>query len=135
ILNWETSQDAVVGAVVGRGPVQDPRSNNSEQRDAASLRAFTARDRSTVRTCYGDHASDISAGFSRRDSLPADIDRQLQRNGTVPASLEREVQYLPEVCENQLPRLPSDLQRVVYMRRVLLIDRDNRILDTFNIDD
>ena len=39
-----------------------------------------------------------------------------------------------KVCESQLPRLPSDLQRVVYMRRVMLIDRDSHILDAFEID-
>ena len=133
ILNWTTAQDAVVGSYSG---TRNPGNRDyNEQRDAASLRSFTNRDRSTVRTCYDEHAADMAAGFTRRDNLSPEYDRQLQRNGAVPAALEREVQYLPDVCESQLPRLPSDLQRVVYMRRVLLIDRDNRILDAFNIDD
>ena len=132
ILNWTTSQEAVIGSSNrsgGRG------AGTAEQRDAASLRSFTTRDRTTVRTCYDQHASGMSSGFTRRDAMPAGVDRQVQRNGTVPAALEREIQFLPQVCDDQLPRLPSDLQRVVYMRRVLLIDRDHRILDTFNIDD
>jgi len=135
ILNWTTAQDAIIGM---SGQPQ-PRDRNPgpamEERDPASLRTFTARDRHAIRSCYLDQASDIPAGMSRRDPMPGDADRQLQRGGSIPPSLDREVQPLPDVCESQLPRLPNDLERVVYMRRVLLIDRDNRILDSFNIDD
>jgi hypothetical protein len=53
----------------------------------------------------------------------------------LPPGLERRVQFLPQVCESQLPPLPRDLERVVYMRRVMLIDRDSRILDAFDIDE
>ena len=130
LMYWTTSQDAVVGMnnqAGGRNP-------GYEERDAASLRSFTTRDRSTVRNCYDEHASELPSGMARRDQMPSDVQGQLQRNGTLPASLERRVQYLPPVCEGQLPHLPNDLQRVVYMRRVLLIDRDNHILDTFDID-
>ncbi|MBI2678620.1 MAG: hypothetical protein HYX28_07540 [Candidatus Koribacter versatilis] len=133
ILNWNTAQDAVVGNGA-QGSIASRNAGGYDQRDAASLRAFTNRDRSSVRNCYEDQAADISPGMARRDQLPAGVDRQLQRGSTLPPSLERNVLYLPEVCESQLPRLPSDLQRVVYMRRVMLIDRDNRILDTFDID-
>jgi len=37
-------------------------------------------------------------------------------------------------CEDQLPRLPSDLERVVYGGRVLLIDSKGHVLDTFYLD-
>jgi hypothetical protein len=38
-------------------------------------------------------------------------------------------------CEDQLPRLSSDQERVVYNGRVLLLDSKGRILDMFYLDD
>ena len=131
VLNWNTVDDAVVGTS-NRGSVRD--AAMYEQRDPASLRSFDTHDRSTVRNCYSDNASDLPPGLARRDRLPPGLDRQLQQNGTLPPGLQRRVQYLPQVCEDQLPRLPNELQRVVYMRRVMLIDRDSRILDAFDVD-
>jgi outer membrane lipoprotein SlyB len=127
VETWTTAEDAVVGM----GPQSDMRNTAMEQRDPASLRSFTTRDRSSVRNCYADNSSSMSAN---RDQLPPGLARQLQQGGTLPPGLERRVQYLPPVCEDQMPRLPQDLERVVYMRRVMLIDRDNRILDSFDID-
>lgn len=131
VLSWNTASDALVGASASStAPAQ-----RYENRDPASLRTFTARDRSLVRTCFEDNASNLPPGLARRDSLPPGLDRQLQKNGTLPPGLQRRVQNLPQVCEAQLPPLPSDIERVVYARRVLLLDRDYRILDTFNVDD
>jgi len=36
-------------------------------------------------------------------------------------------------CEDQLPRLPGDQERVVYSGRVLLIDAASHILDMFDL--
>jgi hypothetical protein len=37
-------------------------------------------------------------------------------------------------CEDQLPKLPSDLERVIYSGRVLLIDSKGHVLDVFALD-
>jgi hypothetical protein len=134
VLEWTTAQDSVLGSAPTGGSVTGDSRPDYGDRDAASLRSFTSQDRRAVRACYDDHAADLPPGLARRDRLPPGLDRQLQRDGTLPPGLEREVQYLPQMCESQLPPLSRDLERVVYMRRVLLIDRDSRILDTFDID-
>ena len=134
VLNWNTSNDAVLGKA-GMATVHTASAREVEQRDPASLRTFSARDRGIVRTCYEEHASDLPPGLAKRETLPPGLERQLQKNGTLPPGLQRRVHDLPEVCDKQLPALPRELDRVVYMRRVMLIDRDYRILDMFDIDE
>jgi hypothetical protein len=48
--------------------------------------------------------------------------------------LKRRMRPLPDVCENELPPLPRDLERVVHTRRVMLLDANSRILDSFDLD-
>jgi hypothetical protein len=129
VLNWTTAQDATVGVGPRGGP-----SNAGYDDRGGSPRSFSNRDRNAIRACFNDRASDLPPGLARRDTLPPGLDRQLQRDGTLPPGLERRVQELPDVCQQSLPQLPQDLDRVVYMRRVMLIDRSNRILDTFDLD-
>jgi len=134
VLNWNTSSDATLG-VTAQPRLTAASAREVERRDAASLRAFTARDRVTVRTCYEENASSLPPGLAKRDTLPPGLEKQLQKNGTLPPGLQRRVHDLPEVCEKQLPALPRELARAVYMRRVMLLDRDFRILDAFDIDE
>jgi hypothetical protein len=49
------------------------------------------------------------------------------------SDLQRKAQPLPLACEDQLPRLPGDQERVVYSGRVLLIDAASHILDMFDL--
>lgn len=132
VLNWNTSTDAVLG---GAGAATAQTASAAGQRDPASLRSFSVRDRATVRTCYEEHANDLPPGLAKRETLPPGLEKQLQKNGTLPPGLQRKVHDLPEVCDKQLPALSRELDRVVYMRRVMLIDRDYRILDMFDIDE
>ena len=88
--------------------------------DTAQL--FTLRDRRSIRSCVNEHASDFPAGATQRPELPSGSERQIHRGGTLPSEVQNQAQSLPLVCEEQLPRLPSDLERVVYAGRVLLID-------------
>jgi hypothetical protein len=48
--------------------------------------------------------------------------------------VQNQAQSLPLACEDQLPKLPNDLERVVYAGRVLLIDSKGHVLDTFYLD-
>jgi len=95
---------------------------------------FTLRDRRIIRTCVNEHASDLPAGTMQRPELPAGAERQIRRGGTLSADLQNQAQALPLACEDQLPKLPSDLERVVYAGRVLLIDGKGHVLDMFYLD-
>jgi hypothetical protein len=52
----------------------------------------------------------------------------------LPSDVQNQAQSLPLACEDQLPKLPNDLERVVYAGRVLLIDSKGHVLDTFYLD-
>jgi hypothetical protein len=98
--------------------------------------AFSARDRRVIRNCVSEHASDLPAGITQREELPSGSERSVKSGGTLPRELEKQAQSLPLPCEQQLPRLPKELERVVYNGRVLLInDTTNRILDLFYLDE
>jgi outer membrane lipoprotein SlyB len=94
---------------------------------------FTARDRRVIRNCLDAHASELPAGTLQRDELPSGSERQLKLGGTLASDLQRKAQPLPLACEDQLPRLPADQERVVYSGRVLLIDGSSRVLDMFEL--
>ncbi len=95
---------------------------------------FTLRDRRTIRTCVNEHASDLPAGTTQRPELPSGAERQIHRGGSLPSEVQNQAQSLPLACEDQLPKLPSDLERVVYSGRVLLIDNKGHVLDMFYLD-
>ncbi len=100
--------------------------------DSAQL--FTLRDRRTIRSCVTEHASDLPVGATQRPELPSGSERQIHRGGSLPSEVQSQAQSLPLVCEEQLPKLPSDLERVVYAGRVLLIDSKGQVLDMFYLD-
>lgn len=95
---------------------------------------FTLRDRRTIRSCVNEHASDLPAGATQRPELPSGSERQIHRGGSLPSEAQNQAQSLPLACEEQLPRLPNDLERVVYGGRVLLIDSKGHVLDMFYLD-
>ena len=95
---------------------------------------FTLRDRRTIRSCVNEHASDLPAAVTQRPELPSGSERQIHRGGTLPSEVQSQAQSLPLACEEQLPRLPGDLERVIYGGRVLLIDSKGHVLDMFYLD-
>jgi outer membrane lipoprotein SlyB len=95
-------------------------------------RQFSLRDQRLIRHCFSEHASDLPADQTRRGEMASDS--QLQAGEILTPGVQKRVRPLPDVCENELPRLPRDLERVVYNRRVLLLDANSRILDSFDLD-
>jgi hypothetical protein len=95
---------------------------------------FTLRDRRTIRSCVNEHGSDLPAAVTQRPELPSGSDRQIHRGGSLPSEVQNQAQSLPLACEEQLPRLSDDLERVVYGGRVLLIDSKGHVLDMFYLD-
>jgi hypothetical protein len=115
-------------------PVSDspaPSDSATPADDNAPL--FTLRDRRTIRTCVNEHASELG-GAAQRPELPSGAERQIHRGGSLPAEVQNQAQSLPLACEEQLPRLSNDFERVVYGGRVLLIDSKGHILDAFYLD-
>ena len=127
-----------------RPPIADsaPRQDSGPPPDSAdpgpgpddNTPLFTLRDRRIIRSCVSQHASDLPAASTQRPDLPPGSDRQLHRGGTLSTDIQNEAQALPLDCEDQLTRLPSDLERVVYSGRVMLIDSKGHVLDIFSLD-
>ncbi|MGH9491910.1 MAG: hypothetical protein ACRD2K_00270 [Terriglobales bacterium] len=133
VLTFTTaaSATATTSAAPAAAPASSPKSYDDESPEA---RSFSARDRRVIRNCFVEHASELPPGLAKRETLPPGLERQMERNRTLPPGLQKRVQPLPQVCESQLARLPRDLERVVYNRRVMLINADYLILDAFDVD-
>jgi hypothetical protein len=118
----------------GPGPSPDgpPPDSTSAPDDTANL--FTLRDRRIIRECVSQHSSDVPEGATERPELPSGAERQLHRGGNLSLDIQNQAQALPLACEDQLPKLPSDLERVIYSGRVLLIDGKGHVIDTFALD-
>lgn len=97
--------------------------------------AFTLRDRRIIRNCVSEHASDFPPGSTELPEVPAGSEPQISRGLKLSADQEKQVQSLPLACEQQLPGLPGDLERVLYEGRILLLDGDGRIRDLFVLED
>jgi len=100
--------------------------------DGANL--FTLRDRRIIRDCVNEHSADLPEAATERPELPSGSERQIRRGGSLPSDVQNHAQALPLTCEDQLPKLPSDLERVIYSGRVMLIDNKGHVLDMFNLD-
>jgi hypothetical protein len=118
-----------------QNPSQDSNQTDQTQQPENSTPLFTLRDRRVIRECVNENGSAFPAGTTERPELPPGSDRQVRRGETLPAELQDKIYPLPVACEEKLARLPSDLARVVYSGRVLLLDRRNRIFDLFYLDD
>ncbi len=94
---------------------------------------FTARDRRVIRNCLEQHAAELPSGILEKPELPSGADRQVRVGGALSSEAESKAQSLPLACENQLPALPGDQERVVYSGRVLLVDGTGHILDMFDL--
>ena len=111
------------------GPISD---SGPDPNDNVPL--FTLRDRRIIRSCVNEHASDLPAAAVQRPEMPSGSDRQLHRGGVLSSDIQNAAEALPLACEDQLPKLPNDLERVVYSGRVLLIDSKGHVLDIFSLD-
>ena len=92
---------------------------------------FSERQQSIIRACVNSGRSGLPPGLAKRDSLPPGLEKQIQRNGTLPPGLQKKVQPLPYACSDELPNMPTGWERVILSGRILLLDRDRRIIDLF----
>ncbi len=129
------SPNESASAVPPAAPVADSASTPDPAPPVDDNELFSLRDRRTIRTCVSEHASDFPAGTTQRPSLPSGSERQVHRGGTLPPDIQNQAQSLPLACEEQLPKLPNDMERVIYSGRALLIDSKGRVLDVFYLDE
>jgi hypothetical protein len=101
---------------------------------AEDVSLFTLRDRRVIRDCISEHASDFPPGLTEKPELPAGSDRQIRRGGKLSSELQTRVKSLPLACEDQLPKLPVNQDRVLYNGRILLVDSSYHVLDLFDLD-
>jgi hypothetical protein len=94
---------------------------------------FSERDRGIIRACLSSGRSGLPPGLAKKDRLPPGLEKHLQRNGTLPPGLQKKVQPLPYACVDELPRIPRGWERVILGGRILLLNRERRIIDLFFI--
>ena len=94
---------------------------------------FTLRDRRIIRNCVSAHSEDFPPGATQTPELPPGSERQLRRGETLSPDQQQQLQSLPLACEEQLPGLPNDLERVVYSGKILLIDGKGLVHDSFDL--
>src|ERR1051325_11609089 len=79
---------------------------------------FSLRDRRVIRNCVAANPSQFPENVTHRAELPSGDERNLHRDGTVPASIVSQLHTLPLSCVDQLPKLPSSQDRVIYAGHV-----------------
>jgi hypothetical protein len=95
---------------------------------------FTLRDRRIIRNCVNAHLDDLPVdALKRAESLAGEP--VISDDDALSADAQRRAAPLPLDCEQQLPKLPADLERVIYQGRVLLVDGKSHILDAFYLDE
>jgi len=107
--------------------------DHSDRLVGSGATEFTARDRRVIRNCISEHASDLPTGATQAEDLPPGSDREVHVGYTLPVDLQKRVQPLPLACEDQLPRIARDQERVIYSGRVLLLDGSSKIIDLFSL--
>jgi hypothetical protein len=100
----------------------------SSTSSAPDNRLFSARDRRVVNQCLKDNASLLPTTYMHKATAAG-----YQRGQTIPMDVQRQLRSLPLACDNQLPAVSNDLERVIYGGQVMLIDSSNRILDVFDV--
>lgn len=124
-----TTFAAAQGNSHGHGKGNKDRGGDDDDRGGY---VFSRYDRDRINDCLSGRGGEgLPPGLAKRDRLPPGLEKQLRRNGHLPPGLEKKMQPLPRACEVRLPRLPSDVTRVIVGNYVILRDIHDRILDLF----
>jgi hypothetical protein len=113
----------------GQGHGHGNKNRDNDDNSSGSRYVFSASDRTRILDCMNGGGEGLPPGLAKRDRLPPGLEKQLRRNGHLPPGLEKKVRPLPRSCEVRLPRLPSEITRVVIGNYVILRDIHDRILD------
>ena len=103
--------------------------NDDDERGRDSRRdgryVFSERDRDVLNGCL--------SGYDF-ESLPPGIQKKLARGGTLPPGQAKKLHSLPGSCNARLPRLPRNVERIIFGDRVLILQSGSRILDMINFE-
>jgi hypothetical protein len=132
-----TSADVAGGPAASEKAESSPSTSSTPPADSNSSDSslFSLRDRRVIRSCVADHPSEFPENVTHRAELPSGDERNLHRDGTVPSSIVSQLHTLPLSCVDQLPKLPSSQDRVIYAGHVMLVDGSNHILDMFDLEE
>jgi hypothetical protein len=130
-----TSADVAGGPATTEKTESSLPSTPAADSNSSDSSLFTLRDRRVIRSCVADHPSEFPENVTHRAELPSGDERNLHRDGTVPSSIVSQLHSLPLSCVDQLPKLPSSQDRVVYAGHVILVDGSNHILDMFDLEE
>ncbi len=132
-----TSADVAGGPATSEKTESSPSISSTSAADSSSSDSslFSLRDRRVIRSCVADHPSEFPENVTHRAELPSGDERNLHRDGTVPSSIVSQLHSLPLSCVDQLPKLPSSQDRVIYAGHVMLVDGNNHISDMFDLDE
>jgi hypothetical protein len=123
-------------APVAETPPAEAANEQKEQQESSTFDnavLFSARDRRVISNCLNEYAAELPPEVLQREDLPSGSERSLRVGASLSPNLQRKVQSLPLACEEQLPPLPRDQERVVYRGRVLLLDTTGHVLDMFEL--
>lgn len=131
ILSFTVAEGSPAAASIEAPPAPEPVRTSADKPNNAA-RQFSLRDQRIIRNCLSQNSTSSNPAALERSDMTSD--EQLQTGHILTPGLQKRVQPLPEACETQLEPLPRDLERVVYRRRVMLLDANSRIVDSFNLD-
>ncbi|HEY7099081.1 MAG TPA: hypothetical protein VH437_20315 [Terriglobales bacterium] len=112
-------------------PPSSPDSSSTPDNNAT---LFSMRDRRVIRECVKVHEGDFPPSVIGKSNNSQDFDAQLRPGAILSSNLQERVRSLPLDCEEQLPKLPPDQERVLFNGCALLVDSSYQILDVFALD-
>src|SRR5438309_2642046 len=86
---------------------------------------------------FGDHDREILGGCLSGynfESLPPGIQKKLARGGSLPPGQAKNLRALLDSCTVHLPRLPRNIERIIFGDRVILLQDGNHILDMMSFE-
>jgi Ni/Co efflux regulator RcnB len=91
---------------------------------------FSSVEKELIRDFFGglepDASGDLPYGLAKRDELPPGLQKHIEKYGTLPPGLAK--RSLPYDLESRLPRLGSDLERVIVDDDVVLVQRATGVI-------
>jgi Ni/Co efflux regulator RcnB len=96
---------------------------------------YSDHDRNEMRGWYHEHHEHLPPGLSKRDRLPAGLERQLVVRGTLPPGLRAKIVRCPGDLERRLPPPPPDCEHVVIGGHIVLLNRRTfLVVDVFHLE-
>jgi outer membrane lipoprotein SlyB len=127
--NSTATRSTTTTAITPAAPSTTTSTTSSSTSSLPDNRLFSARDRRVVNQCIRDNGASLPSSYMHKGTAMSGY----QRGQVLSADVQRQLRSLPLACDNQLPAVSNDLERVIYGGQVMLIDSSNRVLDVFDL--